>query len=113
MGLAIAYSAWRFYESTGDLGYLVEQGAELIVEVARFVASLATHDEAADRYDIAGVMGPDEFHDGYPDAPGKGLRNNAYTNVMAAWVMRRAADVVDLLLPRYADQLWNRLLASR
>ncbi|TFC25648.1 beta-phosphoglucomutase family hydrolase [Cryobacterium sp. TMT1-3] len=109
VGLAIAYSAWRFYESTGDLGYLVEQGAELIVEVARYFASVATHDEAADRYDIAGVMGPDEFHDGYADAPGKGLRNNAYTNVMAAWVLRRAADVVDLLLPRYADQLWNRL----
>lgn len=109
MGLAIAYSAWKFYESTGDIGYLVEQGAELIIEIARFFASVATHDEAADRYDIAGVMGPDEFHDGNPDAPGQGLRNNAYTNVMAAWVMQRAADVVNLLMPRYADLVWNRV----
>lgn len=109
VGLAIAYSAWKFYESTGDLSYLVEQGAELIIEIARFFVSLATHDEAADRYDIAGVMGPDEFHDGYPDAPGEGVRNNAYTNVMAAWVMQRAVDVVALLSPRYADQMWNRV----
>jgi beta-phosphoglucomutase family hydrolase len=109
VGLAIAYSAWKFYESTGDLAYLVEQGAELIIEIARFFASLAIHDKAADRYDIAGVMGPDEFHDGYPGAPGEGLRNNAYTNVMAAWVMQRAADVVTLLSPRYGDQLWNRV----
>jgi beta-phosphoglucomutase family hydrolase len=109
VGLAIAYSAWKYYESTGDLGYLIEQGAELIIEVARFFAGLATHDETADRYDIGGVMGPDEFHDGYPDAPGEGLRNNAYTNIMAAWVMQRASDVVHLLGPRYADQLWNRV----
>jgi len=109
VGLAIAYSAWKFYESTGDTDYLVEQGAELIIEIARFFSSVATHDETADRYDIAGVMGPDEFHDGYPDAPGRGLRNNAYTNVMAAWVMQRAADVVTVLSSRYADQLWNRV----
>ncbi|MEO7007175.1 MAG: beta-phosphoglucomutase family hydrolase [Terrimesophilobacter sp.] len=109
VGLAIAYSAWKYYESTGDLGYLIEQGAELIIEIARFFASLATHDETADRYDIGGVMGPDEFHDGYPDTPGKGLRNNAYTNVMAAWVMQRAADAVGLLTPQYADQVWNRV----
>lgn len=109
VGLAIAYSAWKFFESTGDIGYLVEQGAELIIEIARFFYSMATHDEAADRYDITGVMGPDEFHDGYPDAPGTGLRNNAYTNVMAAWVMQRAVDVVALLSPRYADQMWNRV----
>lgn len=109
VGLAIAYSAWKFYESTGDTDYLVEQGAELIIEIARFFASLASYDDAAERYDIAGVMGPDEFHDGYPDAPGHGLRNNAYTNVMAAWVMQRAADVVTVLSSRYADQVWNRV----
>ncbi|MET0932749.1 MAG: beta-phosphoglucomutase family hydrolase [Mycetocola sp.] len=109
VGLAIAYSAWKYYESTGDIGYLVEQGAELIIEIARFFSSLATYDRDADRYDISGVMGPDEFHDGYPDSPGTGLRNNAYTNVMAAWVMQRAVDVVALLTPRYADQMWNRV----
>ena len=32
-------------------------------------------------------MGPDEYHDGYPDARRAGLDNNAYTNVMAAWVL--------------------------
>jgi trehalose/maltose hydrolase-like predicted phosphorylase len=110
VGLSIAYSVWRFYESTGDLAYLLEQGAELIIEIARFFCSLAERNPADDRYDIVGVMGPDEFHDGYPDAPGKGVRNNAYTNVMAAWVMQRAADVVDLLRPRYADQVWNRVV---
>ena len=35
-------------------------------------------------------MGPDEYHTGYPDNPGEGLNDNAYTNVMAAWVCDQA-----------------------
>ena len=31
-------------------------------------------------------MGPDEFHEKYPGAQQGGLRNNAYTNVMVAWL---------------------------
>jgi trehalose/maltose hydrolase-like predicted phosphorylase len=34
------------------------------------------HDERG-RYEIHGVMGPDEFHDGYPDSAAAGLNNNA------------------------------------
>jgi len=94
VGLAIAYNAWQYYQATGDSTWLTERGGELIVEVARQFASLATHDPADDRYHIAGVMGPDEYHDGYPDAPGGGLLDNAYTNVLAAWVCARAGDVV-------------------
>ena len=31
-------------------------------------------------------MGPDEFHERYPGVRDGGLRNNAYTNVMVAWI---------------------------
>jgi HAD superfamily hydrolase (TIGR01509 family) len=109
VGLGIAYSAWQHYQSTGDLGFLIEQGAELVIEVARFFAGLAVYDPAEDRYSISGVMGPDEFHDGYPDAPGEGVRNNAYTNVMTAWVLRRASDTIALLESRSCRPLWDRL----
>ncbi|HSO91402.1 MAG TPA: glycosyl hydrolase family 65 protein [Arthrobacter sp.] len=109
VGLALAYSVWQHYQSTGDTGFLIRQGAELILEVARFFASLCSYDERADRYDIEGVMGPDEFHDGYPGSPGLGLRNSAYTNVMTAWVLRRAVETVGLLEGRYCEPLRNRL----
>ncbi|TFB54796.1 beta-phosphoglucomutase family hydrolase [Cryobacterium tagatosivorans] len=109
VGLALAYSVWQHYQATGDTEFLIRQGAEILLEVARFFASLARYDEAADRYDIEGVMGPDEFHDGYPGSPGSGLRNNAYTNVMTAWVLRRAVETVSLLEGRYCRPLWNRL----
>jgi trehalose/maltose hydrolase-like predicted phosphorylase len=43
------------------------------------------------------VVGPDEFHTGYPDAPYDGIDDNAYTNVMAVWVLRRAAEALAAL----------------
>ena len=40
---------------------------------------------------------PDEFHEKYPGAAEGGLRNNAYTNVMVAWICETAQEVLDLL----------------
>ena len=95
---AVAYNTWQYYQVTEDLEFLNFYGAEMILEIARFWASLATHDEVLDRYEIKGVMGPDEYHEGYPwDETPQGLDNNAYTNVMAVWVMMRALDVLELL----------------
>ncbi|MGH1548774.1 HAD-IA family hydrolase [Leifsonia poae] len=100
VGLAVAYSAWQFYETTGDADYLAEQGSELIVGVARYFASLAEWDAPSSRYRISGVMGPDEFHDGPVDAPGTGLTDNVYTNVMTAWCLLHAVDAVRLVSAR-------------
>ncbi|POH66248.1 glycoside hydrolase family 65 protein [Cryobacterium sp. TMN-39-2] len=109
VGLAIAYSVWGYYQATGDVEYLIEQGAELLLEIARFFASLTDYDDVFDRFDIGGTMGPDEFHDGLPGHPGGGVRTNAYTNVMVAWLMRRAVDTVAVLEGRACRPLWNRL----
>lgn len=109
VGLAVAFSAWQYYESTGDTQFILYEGADLIVEVARFFASLAVYDPARDRYSIDHVMGPDEFHDGYLDRPGKGVRDNVYTNVMTAWVLRRAIATVDLLRRHPGGLAWKRL----
>ncbi|HEX6758837.1 MAG TPA: beta-phosphoglucomutase family hydrolase [Propionibacteriaceae bacterium] len=109
VGLAVAYNAWQYYQTTGDTVWLAHRGADLIIEVARLFTSLATYDEREDRYHITGVMGPDEYHDGYPDAPGQGLRDNAYTNVLTAWVCRRAGDVVTLTAGHDCNELSARL----
>ena len=104
IGIAVAYNAWKFYQVTGDLAYLIDYGAEMLAEIARFFVSLATYDEERERFGIRGVIGPDEFHSGYPDAPYDGIDNNAYTNVMAVWVIMRAIDALNLLpLPNRLD----------
>lgn len=109
VGLAVAYNAWRHYQATNDRAWLADRGADLIVEVARLFASLATHDEDTDRFHIEGVMGPDEYHDGYPDSPGSGLRDNAYTNVLAAWVCARSVDTLAELAGHAGDEARDRL----
>jgi len=108
-GLAVAFTTWHYYEATGDLDFLQEEGAEMILEIARYWAALATHDEELDRFVIRGVMGPDEFHTGYPGAEDEGLDNNAYTNVMAVWVLRRALDVLEALPVRRRVELTESL----
>jgi trehalose-phosphatase len=113
IGIAVAYSAWQFYQATGDLAYLIDYGAEMLAEIARFFVSLATYDEGRSRYGIRGVIGPDEFHSGYPDRPYEGIDNNAYTNVMAVWVIMRAMDALNLLpLPNRLDLLERLGLSS-
>lgn len=97
VGSAIAYNVWQYYQVTHDIEFLQTYGAELIFEIARFWSSIAHWNESRGRYEIHGVMGPDEFHDGYPDSATPGLNNNAYTNIMAVWVLCRALEILDLL----------------
>lgn len=97
VGIAIAHNVWQHYQFTGDLAFMVEHGAELLVEIARFLAGLAQYNRATDRYEILGVMGPDEYHDGYVDRAEPGLDNNAYTNIMTSWVLRRAMEALEAL----------------
>jgi len=97
-GLAIAYNAWQYFESTGDREWLVRRGSELLIDVARLFTSLAVLDPATGRYHIRGIMGPDEYHTGYPGRPGQGIDDNAYTNVMTAWICSAALHLVRSVL---------------
>ncbi|MEV8614303.1 trehalose-phosphatase [Amycolatopsis sp. NPDC051373] len=94
---AIFYNVWQYYQATDDREFLRDYGAELMLEIARFWASIARYDPERDRYEIHGVMGPDEFHERYPGSEEGGLRNNAYTNVMVAWIADTAPRVLRLL----------------
>ncbi|MFQ5991913.1 MAG: glycoside hydrolase family 65 protein [Nitrospiraceae bacterium] len=94
---AVAYNVWQYYQVTRDWEFLSFYGAEMILEIARFWSSLARYNPVLNRYEILGVMGPDEYHDRYPDSDEPGLNNNAYTNIMAVWVLCRALEILDML----------------
>jgi alpha,alpha-trehalase len=106
---AIAFNIWQHYQATGDLDWLSLFGAEMLLEIARFLANLTEHDADADRYDIRGVVGPDEYHEAYPWSDRPGIDNNAYTNVMAAWTLARALEVLELLPPQRRRELSEEL----
>ncbi len=109
VGSAIAYNVWQYFQVTHDLEFLHFYGAELILDIARFWSSIASFDDKRGRYEIRGVMGPDEFHDGYPDSATPGIDNNAYTNIMAVWVLCRALEVLELLSDMRRVDLTTRL----
>jgi trehalose/maltose hydrolase-like predicted phosphorylase len=81
----IAYAAWQYIQATGDTAFLYGPGAQMIIEIARFWASRATPGEDG-RYHIERVIGPDEYHETVND--------NAYTNLLARWVLRTAGVIV-------------------
>ena len=97
INIAIAYNVWHYYQVTGDVSFLSFYGAEMLIEIARFWASIARYNRSLDRYEIRRVMGPDEFHDAYPDADEPGVDNNAYTNIMVVWMLCRTLEAIEVL----------------
>ena len=81
----VAWAAGCYLDWTGDESFRVGAGLTLFVETARYWASRIRLD-AEGRGHIDGVIGPDEYHEAVDD--------NAFTNVMARWNLRRAADAV-------------------
>lgn len=109
VGLGIAYSVWKYVQATDDLEFAAAYGAEMIFEISRYWAGLAQYDPTTERYHIRGVMGPDEYHDGYPGVPAPGLDDNSYTNVMVAWVLSRALEIDERLPESLRHQIHQRL----
>ena len=105
---AIFWNIWQYFQTTHDQAFLRDYGAEMMLSITRFWASIAHFNTERERYEIHGVMGPDEFHDKYPDAPRGGLRNNAYTNVMVAWLCDIADKLLALLPASRAEELRER-----
>jgi HAD superfamily hydrolase (TIGR01509 family) len=105
VSIAIAYDIWAYFYLTGDLEFLHRYGIEMMVEIARFWESAAKYSKQDGRYHIEGVMGPDEFHEKYPDAEEGGLRDNAYTNIMVCWLMHKTVETVEHIPDHVADAL--------
>ncbi len=112
VNVEIAFNIWLYHQATEDDEFLAFYGAEMFVEIARFWASIATYNRDVDKYEIRGVVGPDEYHDAYPGADEPGINNNAYTNVMAAWALWRAPRILDTLPGQRREEL-VRLLGLR
>ncbi|MFC8448557.1 glycoside hydrolase family 65 protein [Kitasatospora sp. NPDC057223] len=86
IGADIAAAAARYTRASGDVGFEREYGLELLVETARMWRSLGHHD-AAGRFRIEGVTGPDEYS--------AVADNNVYTNLMAQTNLRAAAEAAN------------------
>jgi len=82
----VAWAVGQYVDWTNDRAFADGPGLELLTETARYWASRVERDEAGAH--ISGVIGPDEYHENIDD--------NAFTNVMARWNLRRAADAAQV-----------------
>ncbi len=97
----IAFAVWSYWQATGDDQFFLEAGAEILLETARFWASRCTG--AADgQQHIYDVIGPDEYHETVDD--------NAYTNELARWNLKRGVETAELLATRWPAR-WIELSA--
>jgi trehalose/maltose hydrolase-like predicted phosphorylase len=99
----VAWATWEYWKATGDDDFMASMGVEMMLETARFWVSRAASDNG-DRYHVRVVVGPDEYHEGVDD--------NAYTNVLARWNIKRAIEALawlETLDEDYAEELRRRL----
>ncbi len=94
ISIAVFYDFWEYYSLTQDKKFMKEYGLEVLLEIAKFWASISKYDNKKEKYSIEGVMGPDEFHEKYPNSKKPGLKDNAYTNVMVSWLLKKILELI-------------------
>ncbi len=82
----IAYAVKKYFHVTKDSDFLEQYGAEMVFEIARFLASHAVYKPMRQRYEFVRVQGPDEYHEN--------VDNNAFTNYQAHAALAFALDLL-------------------
>ncbi len=91
----IGYAIWQYWKTTNDQEFFIQAGAEMLFEIARFWASRVFQGKDG-HFHIRNVIGPDEYHETVND--------NAYTNCMARWVLRRGIEAAGWLRVHHPEQ---------
>lgn len=86
----IAFAVWQYYMAAQDEDFMERCGYEIILDTAKFWVSRLEWKEDKQRYEITDVIGPDEYKEH--------VDNNAYTNYLAFYNMRLAAEVLQKLV---------------
>jgi len=100
----VAIAMWLYFKVTGDDSVLLDGGAEVILECARFYYSYAYFKMDKNRYEVLDVIGPDEYHER--------VNNNAFTNMVAKATFEIASATVEHLRwshPDHFEELIRKL----
>jgi kojibiose phosphorylase len=100
----IAYAIIQYWQTTGDDDFMLNYGAEIILDTARFWGDRVEPDQDEEGnlcYAIRDVIGPDEYHEH--------VDNNAYTNYMVRWHLQTAVDLLHWLQQHHPQQVQTLL----
>lgn len=98
----IAYAILQFWRWTGDDAFLINHGAEIILDTAKFWSSRVQ--EVNGRYELHNQIGPDEYHEN--------IDNSVFVNRMVVWHLHEAFKLLDWLqqnAPADAERLIQQL----
>jgi maltose phosphorylase len=91
---AMVYAIYNYVNYTGDYEYVVQNGMEVIIAIARFWAQRVNFSEHKNKYVILGVTGPNEYENN--------VNNNWYTNYLAKWTLQYALENINRLKESYS-----------
>lgn len=100
---AIAFAIYDYIRYTGDKSYLVDYGLEVLIGIARFWAQRVHWAVPKQQYVMHGVTGPNEYENN--------VNNNWYTNYLAVWCLKYAAEAIEYVKSTAPDKYKN--LAER
>ncbi|CAM3118926.1 glycoside hydrolase family 65 protein [Lactiplantibacillus plajomi] len=104
----VAFGALEYVHASGDQQFALDKVDELILDAAKFWSSRLEFNEAADRYEIKDVIGPDEYKEH--------VNNNTFTNYTAKWTIETAIQIYEDLKvnhPEKFNELSERLELDR
>jgi len=101
----VCYAVNKYWKVTGDDAFMASRGYEMLIESARFAASVFKWSESRQAYVVNSVMGPDEYH--------YHVDNSFFTNYMLRWCIRLALSLRDRPgfpgLPEAQRRLWQSI----
>lgn len=83
----VCYAVNHYWKVTGDDAFMASRGYEMLIESARFAASVLQWSEVKQAYVVNSVMGPDEYH--------YHVDNSFFTNYMLRWCIRLVLSLCD------------------
>lgn len=103
----IAYGIWHYFSATKDYDFLINYGAEILIETSRFWRDRVDKNKEGG-YDLINIMGPDEYS--------AMTRNNAFTNRMVKFNLNKALESLDIVKNKdkeVYEELWRKLSISK
>ena len=98
----VVYAINQYWQVTGDDAFMENYGAEIVFSAAQFYASRLEWAPDTQDFHIRNVIGPDEYHEH--------VDNNAFTNLMAKWVLIFSKQVKDWMKENAPEKLSSLFL---
>jgi maltose phosphorylase len=86
---AIAFAIYDYIRYTGDKGYLLPKGFEVLLGISRFWSQRINWSAEKQQYVLLGVTGPNEYENN--------VNNNFHTNKIAQWTLKYTLEVIEWL----------------